>query len=643
MQLLAPVLALVTERRHDMTRKFIRRTFRNVILPKRPYLAHLAITHRCNLKCRFCHVTETRFVELNTESVKRVIDVLDGMGVAVISISGGGEPLLRPDFDEIVDYAAGKSLYVKLTSNGTMARAKYERLLRSRVEEIGISLDGVRGNNLPFSHEGAPILSTLRYLNDNLPPGKTLTINVTVFESNRAQVQQILDYCADQYPRARVWLNPVVVGEGALRTSMPVKTKPDYLRDCHSPTLLSARFYSAAAEQQYCKETFNWGCLAGEQFFDVKPNGDFWLCQDMPSQTTLNVLEPDFLKKRKRQNTAARRHCSGCVYSCYYVVQHSFHPVNWRDVALLWWNTHTEPGSAERRAAARYGWLVGLSSLLFPRLAQLAAAALVLVPLLILALAMRGATPVGELAPATVLDRMEEAGRWQQANLERWTCLRVYRAGNSRLHKRADVKIQLDYTAPGRKTYSILERSGSRLIAKHVIYPIVEAERQTAPPQARAVTDINRRNYEFQLIAFDAAENAYVFSAVPKSPKRYQFRGRIWVDAGTFGITRVTGAPAISPSFWVKRTDFTHEYRRFGPFWLPVEHRSRAELRLFGSSTLEIHYQDYRWSARQFPAAEELSRFCPAEAALRRLWPIPLCPSPAAHKLDTSSVMEAHE
>ncbi len=229
-----------------MNSKFFRRTLRNVIFRNRPYFAHLALTHRCNLKCRFCHVAEMQFRELDTTGMKRVIDVLDQAGVAVISISGGGEPLLRDDFDELIDYASFRGLYVKLTSNGTMPRAKYERLLRSRIDEIGISLDGVSGHDLPYSHIGSPILATLQYLNDNLPAGKKLTINVTVSAANRGQVDTILAYCAERYPRARVWLNPVVVGEGALRTSTPQRTDPDYLFTANAPTLLKAPFYARA-------------------------------------------------------------------------------------------------------------------------------------------------------------------------------------------------------------------------------------------------------------------------------------------------------------------------------------------------------------------------------------------------------------
>ena len=577
-----------------MTGKFVTRSLRTAVSSRKPYFAHLAITHRCNLKCRFCHVTETRFAELDTESTKRMIDVLDRMGVAVISISGGGEPLLREDFDQIINHAAARGLYVKLTSNGTMPRAKYERLLRSGVEEIGISLDGVRGHDLPFSHVGSPILETLRYLHDNLPRGKKLTINVTISEDNRGQTQEILNYCATHYPRARVWLNPVITGEGALRTSGTVKTEPDYLRTCHSPTLLSANFYNDAADQYYRDDSFNWGCLAGDQLFDIKPNGDFWLCQDQPSPVPLNVLDPEFDQKRKQLDKSARRNCAGCVYSCYYVVQNSFRPRNWPDVAKLWWDANTEPGGAERHIAGRFGWLAGLASLIMPRLAQRVAMALTMFLLLFLAQGggLRAASPA--LSPETVLDRMERAGRWQHDKLDRWTSIRVYSAANNTVKKSARAKIQIDFFAPGHKTYRVLEQWGSPLVLKHAIIPVVEAECKSAEPAVRALADIQRANYDFHWIGFDSQENAYVFEAAPRARGRYQFRGRIWVDAASFGIARVKGSPAVSPSFWVKRTEFAHEYRRFGPFWLPVSHNSRARLRIFGLSTLEIDYQEYQ-------------------------------------------------
>ena len=152
-----------------MTRKFWIRTLRNVVLRKRPYFAHLALTHVCNLHCSFCHIPEYKVQELDTDGMKRVVDKLDQMGIAYLSISGGGEPLIRKDFAAILNYAAGRGMYVKLTSNGTMPKSKYDELLACGVSEIAISLDGVRGNQLPYAHVGPKVLQSIGYLNDKLP------------------------------------------------------------------------------------------------------------------------------------------------------------------------------------------------------------------------------------------------------------------------------------------------------------------------------------------------------------------------------------------------------------------------------------------------------------------------------------------
>jgi MoaA/NifB/PqqE/SkfB family radical SAM enzyme len=340
--------------------KYALRTIRNAISRRRPYFAHLAITHRCNLRCRFCHIPDEHIEELDLDGMKRTIDVLDQMGIAVLSISGGGEPLLRNDFAAILNYAAGKGMYTKITSNGTLSLDRYRELLQTKVAEIGISLDGVSGDDLPHSHVSPKILRTIKYLNNNLPKGKGLTLNVTVSQTNIHQVDEIIDYCTQEYPNARIWLNPVVVGEGKLRTDHINKVSPDYLRRLNSPNLVKADFFIRGAEEQFRNECFNWGCLAGIFSFDIKPNGDFWICQDMPSRPLLNILDPDFIEKHRRADFSYRRECSGCTYSCYFVTQKLFEPGNWPDLARIWWATATAPNERCRDIARKYGWLAGL-------------------------------------------------------------------------------------------------------------------------------------------------------------------------------------------------------------------------------------------------------------------------------------------
>ena len=338
-----------------MTLKLWVRSFRNLVWRNRPYFAHLALTHVCNLRCRFCQIPEERVKEEDTEGMKRIIDRLDRMGIAVLSISGGGEPLLRPDFATILNYAADKGLYVKITSNGTMSRAKYSELLASRVSEIAISLDGVRGNDLPFSHVGPKVLDCIAFLNENLPPGKQLTLNITISQANRDQVEEIVAYCTREFPNARLWLNPVVVGQGKLRVLTQLKVNPDFMRRVESPTLLTPSFYKQGCEDYYQSETYNWGCLAGEFFFDIKPNGDFWICQDHPAKTPLNILDEDFEREYRQADFSHRRACSGCTYSCYWITQKSFEPHNWPGMAGMWWKCHTRPEEPCRQTEQKSG------------------------------------------------------------------------------------------------------------------------------------------------------------------------------------------------------------------------------------------------------------------------------------------------
>ncbi len=351
-----------------MSGKFLLRTARSLIWRKRPYFAHLALTHLCNLRCHFCHIPEEKIPEQDTEGMKRIIDRLDDLGVAVLSISGGGEPLLRRDFAELLNYASAKGMFTKITSNGTMPIAKYQQLLASRVDEIGISLDGVHDDKLPFAHEGPKILGCIRYLNDHLPEGKLLTLNITISHENREQVPEIVEYCSQAFPRARLWLNPVVVGQGKLRVGSESKIDPSIMREVQSPTLLTPEFYRQACEEYARSETYNWGCRAGEFFFDIKPNGDFWICQDHPAQEALNILDPEFKAKYRRADFSQRRACSGCTYSCYYMVQKGLEPAHWPAIGVMWWLQKTQPGDGCRETARKHGWVAGLAHYCVSRL-----------------------------------------------------------------------------------------------------------------------------------------------------------------------------------------------------------------------------------------------------------------------------------
>ena len=80
--------------------------------------------------------------ELSTQQCKDIIDELERMQVFYVNI-GGGEPTVRPDFWELVDYATSHQVGVKFSTNGLRINADVaRRLAASDYVDVQISLDG---------------------------------------------------------------------------------------------------------------------------------------------------------------------------------------------------------------------------------------------------------------------------------------------------------------------------------------------------------------------------------------------------------------------------------------------------------------------------------------------------------------------
>ena len=102
------------------------------------------LTYACNLSCVHCLSSSGRRDprELSTAECKRVIDELERMQVFYVNI-GGGEPTVRPDFWELVDYATAHHVGVKFSTNGLRITPEVARKLAgSDYIDVQISLDG---------------------------------------------------------------------------------------------------------------------------------------------------------------------------------------------------------------------------------------------------------------------------------------------------------------------------------------------------------------------------------------------------------------------------------------------------------------------------------------------------------------------
>ncbi|TXT56337.1 MAG: hypothetical protein BAJALOKI2v1_580021 [Promethearchaeota archaeon] len=110
------------------------------ISPRKPFKAtefplrvDLALTYKCNNACRHCYVArEPDYPELETDMIKTVLDKLWDVGVPHVALTGG-EPTLRPDFLEIVEYGQEKGFVMGVITNGVKFSGK--ELVKDAIEK----------------------------------------------------------------------------------------------------------------------------------------------------------------------------------------------------------------------------------------------------------------------------------------------------------------------------------------------------------------------------------------------------------------------------------------------------------------------------------------------------------------------------
>ena len=159
------------------------------------------LTYACNLQCIHCLSSSGQRDprELTTAQALAVLDELRDLQVFYINI-GGGEPMVRRDFFEIVEHAVGNGIGVKFSTNGAFIDEKNARRLAALdYLDIQISLDGAdAATNDPVRGEGS-YATAIRAM-DNLAAAGfgPFKISVVVTRHNVSQLDRF-KALADSY------------------------------------------------------------------------------------------------------------------------------------------------------------------------------------------------------------------------------------------------------------------------------------------------------------------------------------------------------------------------------------------------------------------------------------------------------------
>jgi len=154
-------------------------------------------TRTCNLKCRHCYMnSDARKYqdELTTAEAKKFIDDLADFHVPVLLFSGG-EPLIRPDFFELAEYAEKKGVRPTLSTNGTLiTKQKARELKEVGLSYVGISLDGMEAVHDKFRGVSGAFKKALEGIANCQAEGLKVGLRFTINHHNIQELEHIFDF-----------------------------------------------------------------------------------------------------------------------------------------------------------------------------------------------------------------------------------------------------------------------------------------------------------------------------------------------------------------------------------------------------------------------------------------------------------------
>jgi hopanoid biosynthesis associated radical SAM protein HpnH len=185
---------------------------------KFPLLVELEPLFACNLKCNGCgKIQQPHEILRQRMPVEQAVAAMEECGAPMVSIAGG-EPLMHPQIDVMVEELVKRKKYVYLCTNAELLRKKWDRFAfrPSPYFAFAIHVDGLRErHDESVAKQGVfdEAMAAIRFLKDR---GFRVTTNSTFFNTDTPQtVIEVLDFLNDEAKVDHMMISPAYAYEKA--------------------------------------------------------------------------------------------------------------------------------------------------------------------------------------------------------------------------------------------------------------------------------------------------------------------------------------------------------------------------------------------------------------------------------------------
>jgi hypothetical protein len=212
--------------------------------------------------------------------------------------------------------------------------------------------------------------------------------------------------------------------------------------------------------------------------------------------------------------------------------------------------------------------------------------------------------PAAQADAASIIRGIDAAVQARYQNVLSFTDIEHYAVfrGKDQSHTVAEMTVKDTYTKDAGKTYTLLSESGSELVLRFGLKPLLENEREINQPANVPGSWFTSENYRMvvkpgPMVRLNGRDCiAIAVTARRKAPN--MINGTIWVEANGYALAQIQGESSKSPSAFSGVTELMRQYAQIDGFPMATHARAESGSMIFGRSVVTIDYTDYHLQLR---------------------------------------------
>jgi hypothetical protein len=208
-------------------------------------------------------------------------------------------------------------------------------------------------------------------------------------------------------------------------------------------------------------------------------------------------------------------------------------------------------------------------------------------------------SPTQQPDSAAIIHGIDSAVQARYENVLGFTDIEHYAVfrGSDQTHPAAEMTVKDTYRKGVGKTYTILSQSGSEVVIRLGLNPLLENEKTINQPANVPLSWFTSANYAMKPMLGHAerlnGRECIVVAVTALRKASNTINGSIWVDAKDYSLVQIDGIASKNPSIFSGATHMIRQYQQIDGFPMATHARAESNSMLFGRTVVAIDYSDY--------------------------------------------------